>query len=67
MLFASTESVAFALSAAGGLATQLPIPNSMGLPGTTFYEQVVAAQLDALGAITAITSSNALQLTIGSL
>lgn len=48
------------------LATQLAIPNLPALVSQTLREQVVPLELAANGAILALTSTNALVLTIGS-
>jgi hypothetical protein len=50
---------------AGSMTTQLAIPNTAALAGQVFHQQVVAFEL-AAGSITALTSTNALTLTIGS-
>ena len=67
MLLASPDAVVFALPIDGALATSLAIPNSTAFAGIRLHEQVVTAETNAQGAIVAITSSNALRLTIGSL
>ena len=42
------------------------IPDSVALGGQILHMQVVPVELDASGHIAAVTSSNALTLTIGS-
>lgn len=51
----------------GQVDASIAIPNIGALVGTSFYHQVVPVELDSSGAILAITSSNALALTIGAL
>lgn len=51
----------------GGIAqSQLALPNAPYLVGLAFDHQFVPAALDPLGNIIAVTSSNALTLTVGS-
>lgn len=52
---------------AGAASPRLPIPNAPALVGASFQHQLLAVEVDANGHAAAITSSNALQLTIGSL
>jgi hypothetical protein len=56
---------------AGGAAVsksgQLSIPNSTAFAGAVLRNQVLQIELDAVFSITAITSSNALTLTVGTL
>jgi hypothetical protein len=50
-----------------GIATSaLTFPNDPAIIGATFFHQYVPFELDVTLAITAITASNALQLTLGS-
>jgi hypothetical protein len=42
------------------------LPNSSSLIGAQFFHQMVPLELDQSSAITAVTSTNALALTIGS-
>lgn len=51
--------------ASGQTETWIAIPGAAPLIGAQFYHQVVGIELDASSAITALTSTNALQLTIG--
>jgi hypothetical protein len=53
------------IPATGLVPTQLAIPNTVVLAGQVFHQQVVPIELGA-GGITALTSTNALTLTIGS-
>ena len=41
------------------------LPNTPPLVGVTFYHQMVPIEVDGLGAWTAVTATNALQLTAG--
>lgn len=50
---------------AGSVDTQFDIPNTMAFAGVVLHHQVLAAELDAQNNITAVTSTNALTLTIG--
>ena len=52
--------------ASGTVITTITLPNTVAIVGQQLHQQVVALELDAIGAITAMTSTNALQLTIGS-
>jgi hypothetical protein len=49
----------------GSVSTAIAIPLQAPLVGTSFYHQVIPVELDAAGNLQAITSSNALALTIG--
>ncbi len=49
----------------GTVASALAIPAVSALAGGVFHHQVVSAEIDSTGNIAAITSTNALQLTIG--
>jgi hypothetical protein len=53
------------LPVAGSIATQLALPNTIALATQTFHDQIIAFEIAASGAITALTSTNALTLTIG--
>jgi hypothetical protein len=48
------------------LQTQLGIPTTAVLAGLAFHQQVASVELGGAGLITAVTSTNALSLTIGS-
>ncbi len=52
---------------AGEVATAVPIPFAAGLIGNRFYQQVVPFEIDVGGTIVAVTATNALRLTIGTL
>ncbi|HZN41654.1 MAG TPA: hypothetical protein VFD82_22815, partial [Planctomycetota bacterium] len=64
-LFVSPDLLDLYIPAGGTVSTQLAIPNTAVLAGQVFHEQVVPVELGVLG-ITALTSTNALSLTIGS-
>jgi hypothetical protein len=51
----------------GSVDTAIAIPAVAALAGGVFHHQVVPIELDAAGDLRALTSSNALTLTIGSL
>lgn len=53
--------------AAGIARSLLPVPTSSALIGATFFHQHVPLELDALGNVALVTSTNALQLRIGAL
>tara|TARA_R110002072_G_scaffold186086_3_gene342997 strand:+ start:6465 stop:9038 length:2574 start_codon:yes stop_codon:yes gene_type:complete len=53
------------LAGNGEVHSVIDIPNDVSLVGMAFYHQVVPVERDAAGGITAITSSNALALTVG--
>lgn len=55
------------LLTANTVVTSFAIPNALALATQTLHQQVVALDLSPLGAITALTSTNALSLTIGAL
>ena len=54
------------LPTASSVQTQVVLPNTLALVGQVIYQQVVPVELSGLGSITALTSTNALSLTIGS-
>ena len=53
------------LPTAGTVTTPFVIPNTLALANFVLHHQVVAVELDPLANITALTSTNALSLTIG--
>jgi hypothetical protein len=53
------------LPAAGTAQSQVALPATPALIGQSFYHQIVAIEVDLSFAFTAITSTNALTLTIG--
>ena len=54
------------LPAAGAVQTQLAVPDSVALAGLVLHHYVVPFEVDAALQVLAITSSNALTLTLGS-
>ena len=65
-LLVSPDLLGLHIPTAGSVPTQLAIPNTVILAGQVFHQQVVPVELGLLGNITALTSTNALTLTIGS-
>ena len=55
------------LPSAGVVTTQVAVPNQLALVGFRFHQYVVAFEFDALGTLLAVTSSNALTVTVGHL
>jgi len=64
-LLVSLDLCDFLVPIAGSVQTQMVIPNTMALASQVFHQQIAALELDPLLNITAVTSSNALSLTIG--
>ena len=64
-LLVSPDLLDLLVPVAGGVQTEIVIPSSMALANQIFHQQIAALELDPLGNITALTSSNALSLTIG--
>jgi hypothetical protein len=56
---------ALAVSSAGTIDTQLPIPNSVAIAGLLLHQQLVLLEFDQSLSIVESTSSNAIRLTIG--
>ena len=54
-----------ALPTAGAVQTQVAVPNSAGLVGATFHQQVLPFVFDLSGNLIELTSTNALTLTLG--
>jgi hypothetical protein len=65
-LLATPDAVGMTLPAVGTVASALAIPAAAGLIGQVFHQQVVPVELNSLGAITALTSTNRLTAMIGS-
>ena len=61
----SADFVELAVPAAGMLDTDEPMPADPALNGASFYHQLIVFELDAQGVCVGVTSSNALQLTLG--
>ena len=55
------------LPTAGTVSLQLQLPSATVLVGQVLYQQVVPIELDLGGSLMALTATNALQLTVGSL
>ncbi|HEX6812672.1 MAG TPA: hypothetical protein VF384_13680 [Planctomycetota bacterium] len=64
-LLVSPDLLELHVPSTGSVSTQLALPNTVVLAGQIFHQQVVPLELGAPG-ITALTSTNALTLTIGS-
>jgi hypothetical protein len=62
----SADAVDVLLPSAGKVQTQLAIPANAALVGLQVHQYVVAFELNGLGQVAAITSSNALTLQVGS-
>ncbi|MEO6596538.1 MAG: hypothetical protein ABIP94_17440, partial [Planctomycetota bacterium] len=66
LLLVSPDLLLLSLPNAGSVQMQLAIPGTSSLVGQVLNYQVVPVELDVLGNIAALTSTNALSLTIGS-
>jgi hypothetical protein len=64
-LFVSPDLLVLHVPSAGNVTTQIAIPNSVALAGQILHQQVLPIEFDAVGNIVALTSTNALTLTIG--
>ena len=64
-LYANLDLVDILLPVAGGAHSSLALGNTPALVGATIFHQHVPLELDLSGNITAISSTNALQLTVG--
>lgn len=64
-LLATTDSVQLVVPAGGRAQNSLTIPNDPVLAGLALAHQFVQGEVDALGALTSLSSSNALALVIG--
>lgn len=65
-LLASPDLLDLYVPNAGRLVTTFAIPNLPVFVGQTVHQQLVSLQLDAIGSILAMTSTNGLSATIGS-
>jgi len=65
-LLVSPDDVSLLFPVAGAVHTQLGLPNNMIYVGAVLHVQVAQVELDAQLAITQISASNALTLTVGS-
>jgi hypothetical protein len=63
-LLASPDHLDLLLPSGGSVALQFAIPNTVVVAGQIVHQQVVPVELGAPG-ITALTSSNALAMTVG--
>lgn len=61
----TADAVDVLLPVAGAVETQLAIPPVAGLAGVVVHQYLVPFELNTSGQVTAITSSNALALTVG--
>ena len=64
-LFVNPDLLDLLVLAGGSAQAQFAIPNTVVLAGQTVHQQVVPVELDLLGNIIALTSTNRLTLTIG--
>lgn len=64
-LLVNPDATQLLLPVAGAVTTQLSIPNDLALAGLTLRNQILQVELDASLNITALTSTNAVALTIG--
>lgn len=67
LLFTTPDLLFFAFTDTGVLETDVFLAPTPSLLGLTIHHQVLPIELDAMGAISAITATNALDLTIGTL
>lgn len=65
VLLTTPDLLGLGVPVAGEFAMSMSIPATASLVGATFRQQVVPLEVDAGGAILAVTASNALELTIG--
>ncbi len=63
--YASADWIDVVLPTGGIADTQLALPANPTLAGVTFHQYALTFEGDALGALVAITSSNALTATLG--
>lgn len=66
MIYMTSDVSELFLPVAGQVETQLAIPNAQSLVGVTLNHYVVPLEVNASIAITAITTTNALAITVGS-
>jgi hypothetical protein len=66
-LLVTPDLLALSVPTVGQAVNATAIPNSLALVGSTFFEQVVSVEINLSGVIIALTSSQRLQLTIGSI
>jgi hypothetical protein len=66
-LLVTPDLLALGVPAGDQAVNATAIPNALALVGSTFFEQVVSVEINLSGVIIALTSSQRLQLTIGSI
>ncbi|MCA8966982.1 MAG: hypothetical protein KDC48_19025, partial [Planctomycetes bacterium] len=66
-LWTSVDAVQFAASVAGSANVVLPIPRDPAFVGIVLRQQFLQAELDVFGGLLLLSSSNALELTVGAL
>lgn len=64
-LLATPDLLELLVPVAGDAQSSLPLPNVPALVGLSLLHQLVAVELDAVGTITALTSTNALSVSLG--
>jgi trimeric autotransporter adhesin len=64
-LLVSPDLIDVLLAANGTVATSLPLPDTVTLAGLVLHQQVAPFGFDALGNFVSVSTSNALQLTLG--
>jgi hypothetical protein len=64
-LLVSPAQLDLLLPTGGTVRLQFAIPNTVVLAGQILHQQIVPVELDVLGSITALTSTNRLTMTIG--
>ena len=67
MLLVAPQLLDVMLPVAGVVDLALPIPDVSVFVGLVLHQQVADFELDAMGALTAVTSTNALSMTVGGL
>jgi WD40 repeat protein len=65
-LLVMADVLAWSFAAGGAAVFQFAVPFDPSLVGSVFHHQVVPIEYDALGGFVAVTSTNALTLTVGS-
>jgi hypothetical protein len=66
-LLVAPDSLGLLLPSAGRVEHSVAIPDTTALVGVTFRDQVIAFELDGAGQLSAVSSTNALLLTVGAL
>lgn len=65
LALAAPDSAELLFESGGAVRSRVAIPDQVNLIGLPFHHQVLPFELDALLAVTAVTASNALRLTVG--